>query len=189
MIAAAAHHDFDAHIIDITGAYTHAPIDQPLYVEFPEGFGKKGPYVMRLKKALYSAHQSGYLWEQYRNNKIDSLGYTINPANISVFTRNKDNIFTMMIAYVDDFLICCLKGHIDTVKSKIMNLFNCKDLGKAKQFVGILISRNRPNKTITLTNKKYIKDIIKLAGMTGAPHALSPMSHTHPVLVPKEKEN
>ncbi|CEL57092.1 hypothetical protein RSOLAG1IB_12068 [Rhizoctonia solani AG-1 IB] len=186
--AAAAHYDLDMHIINVTGAYTHPPINRPLYVEFPEGFGKSGPYVMRLKKALYGAHQSGYLWEQYRNNKIDLLGYTINLANISVFTRNQNEIFLIIVAYVDDFLICCLKGHIDLIKNEIMNLFNCKDLGKARLFVGITISRDRQNKTITLTNKKYTKDIIKVTSMTSAPHASSPMSHTHPVLVPKDKD-
>ncbi|CCO33250.1 hypothetical protein RSOLAG1IB_12035 [Rhizoctonia solani AG-1 IB] len=60
-----AHANLDCHMVDVTGAYTHAPIDTPLYVEFPDGFGKQGPTVMKLKKALYGAHQSGRLWEHY----------------------------------------------------------------------------------------------------------------------------
>ena len=58
------HSDMDCHVIDVHGAYTHAPINRPLYVEFPEGFGKGGSLVMKSNKALYGAHQSGFLWEK-----------------------------------------------------------------------------------------------------------------------------
>ncbi|CEL61400.1 hypothetical protein RSOLAG1IB_09992 [Rhizoctonia solani AG-1 IB] len=60
-----AYANLDCHMVNVTGTYTHAPINQPLYVEFPDGFGKNGPTIMKLKKALYGAHQSGRLWEHY----------------------------------------------------------------------------------------------------------------------------
>ncbi|KAJ1299491.1 hypothetical protein OPQ81_003803 [Rhizoctonia solani] len=186
VLQAVAHYDLDMHIIDVTGTYTHAPIDRPLYVEFPEGFGKGGPTVMLLKKALYSAHQSGYLWEQFQNEKLSSISYSANPADISIFTRHSNSIMTIIVAYVDDFLICCSKGHIESTKDKIKKLFNCKDLGEAKLFVGMKITCNRSNKIIKLTNKKYIRDIISLMGITGTPHASLLMSHMHPVLVPAD---
>jgi hypothetical protein len=140
-----AYADLDCHMIDVTGAYMHAPIDRPLYVEYPKGYGKRRPTVMKLKKVLYGAHQSGHLWEQYCNAKILALGYKPNPKDVSIFTRTKDGIYSIVLCYVDDFVVCCTAGHIEPIKHEILSLFDCKDLGDIKLFLGISITRDRVN--------------------------------------------
>ncbi|KAJ1300046.1 hypothetical protein OPQ81_011166 [Rhizoctonia solani] len=135
-----AHNDFDMHMINITGAYTHADIDHPIYIKFPEGFSKGSSHVMLLKKALYSTHQSGYLWEKYHNDKLFTIGYATNPADVSAFTCKLNGVTSLLLVYVNDILILTTKGKIDPVKAKLMKLFNCKDLGKAKSFIGMKIT-------------------------------------------------
>jgi hypothetical protein len=111
-----AYADLDCHMIDVTGAYTHTPIDRLLYVEYPEGYGKRGPTVMKLKKVLYGMHQSGRLWEQYCNAKILVIGYKPNPKDVLIFTRTKDGIYSIVLCYVADFVVCCTAGHIEPIK-------------------------------------------------------------------------
>jgi hypothetical protein len=48
-ISYVAYTDPDCHIINDTGAYTHAPIDPQLLVEYSEAHGKRGPIVIKLK--------------------------------------------------------------------------------------------------------------------------------------------
>ena len=180
------HADMDCHMVDVHGAYTHAPIDRPLYVEYPEGFGKGGPTVMMLKKALYGAHQSGYLWEKYRNEKLTAIGYTANPADPSIFRRECNDILCILVCYVDDILICTTRGHVDAAKKEVMGLFDCRDLGEAESFLGIKITRDRPQRHLSLTMEKYIKSIVELAGLTPAKFAHSPMAHDNQILRPAE---
>jgi hypothetical protein len=179
-----AYADLDCHMVDVTGTYTHAPIDRPLYVEYPKGYGKKGPTVMKLVKALYGAHQSGCLWEQYRNAKILAIGYRPNQKDASIFTCMKDGIYSIIVCYVDDFVICCTAGHIETIKQEILALFDCKNLGKMKLFLGIAIKCDRARHTISLSMESYIKNIVRLADLENAAPAHTPMSNTQPILEP-----
>ncbi|KAF8693981.1 Reverse transcriptase (RNA-dependent DNA polymerase), partial [Rhizoctonia solani] len=177
-------------MIDVTGAYTHVPIDRDLYVEYPKGHGKKGPTVMKLKKALYGAHQSGRLWEIYQNDKVLVLGYRCCKKDVSIFTRTtKDSIYSIIICYVDDFVICCTQGHIETVKKEILNLFDCKDLGETKLFLGIAITRDQADRTILLNMDAYIKNVVKLADLQNAAPANTPMLNTQPILEPINEPN
>ncbi|KAJ1304119.1 hypothetical protein OPQ81_008521 [Rhizoctonia solani] len=181
-----AYADLDCHMVDVTSAYTHVPIDQPLYVEFPEGFGKNSLTLMKLKKALYGAHQSGRLWEHYHNEKILSIGYHPNGKDVSIFTWTKDNIFSIIICYVDDFVITCTAGHIDPIKCEILDLFDCKDLGEIKLFLGIAITRDCPNRRLKISMESYINNIIKLSDLENAVSAPTPMSNTAPILEPSK---
>ncbi|QRW04445.1 Copia protein [Ceratobasidium sp. AG-Ba] len=160
-IAGLTYNDY-CHMVDVTGAYTHAPMDIPQYVEFPEGYGKGGPKVMLVKQALYGSHQAGHLWELFRNGKRRFL----------------------IICYVDDFVICCTRGHIEQIKREILNLFDCKDLGETRLFLGIAVSRDRSRRTLSLTMESYIKSIVKLADLEDASPAYTPMSNTMPALEP-----
>ncbi|KAB5589019.1 Copia protein [Ceratobasidium theobromae] len=179
-----AYADLDCHMIDVTGAYTHAPIDCELYVEYPEGYGKGGLTVMKLKKALYGAHQSSRLWEQYRNARILTLGYHPNQKDVSIFTRTKNGVYSIIICYVDDFVICCTAGHIESIKKEILDLFDCKDLGELKLFIGIAIKRDRAKRTLSLLMESYIKNIVKMADLHNAAPTNTPMPHSQPILEP-----
>ncbi|KAF8715625.1 Reverse transcriptase (RNA-dependent DNA polymerase), partial [Rhizoctonia solani] len=130
-------------------------------LKYPKGHGKGGPTVMKLKKALYGAHQSGHLWENYQNNKIIALGYRCCKKDVSIFVcTNKDSIYSIIICYVDDFVICCTRGHIDPIKKEILQLFDCKDLGETKLFLGIAITRDQPARKILLNMNAYINNIV-----------------------------
>ncbi|EUC61624.1 reverse transcriptase, partial [Rhizoctonia solani AG-3 Rhs1AP] len=52
-LAAVAHYDLDMHIVDVTDAYTHGPIDHPLCIDFPKGFSRSNSRTTLLMKTLY----------------------------------------------------------------------------------------------------------------------------------------
>ncbi|KAJ1300847.1 hypothetical protein OPQ81_002487 [Rhizoctonia solani] len=142
--------------------------------------------VMKLKKALYGAHQSGHLWEHYCNDKITALGYCANGKDASIFTRSRNNVYSIIICYVDDFVIACTARHIDSIKREILDLFDCKDLGEIKLFLSIAITCDRPNRKLTLSMESYIKNVVKMADLENAASAHTPMSNTTPILEPAE---
>jgi Reverse transcriptase (RNA-dependent DNA polymerase) len=73
---------------------------------------------------------------------------------------------TFIAVYVDDIIIICSDiNYLNEIKRKLGLQFTMKDLGEISQYLGITIKRNRNSKTICLTQKKYVDDILKKYGM------------------------
>jgi len=82
----------------------------------------------------------------------------------------------LIIAFhVDDSAIFAPADHIEFVKNKLKSKFNTHDLGELNHFVGIKISRDRTNNSITISQEQYIRDIIVQARMVDANTAATPM--------------
>ena len=81
----AVNHDLIVHQMDVKTAYLHAPIDQKIYIDQPQGFeevaenGSK--LVYRLKKSLYSLKQSGRNWNKVLHEHLERCSFIRNPAD------------------------------------------------------------------------------------------------------------
>ena len=67
------------------------------------------------------------------------------------FKKFNDDSYIILCLYVDDMLVVgsnmdCIKG----LKFQLAHAFAMKDLGVAKQILGMKICRDRKNKTLTL---------------------------------------
>jgi hypothetical protein len=47
--------DWEAHQIDITGAYLHSNLDEDLYMELPLGYSDDKSKVCKLQKTIYTS--------------------------------------------------------------------------------------------------------------------------------------
>ena len=54
------------------------------------------------------------------------------------------------------------------LKIKLVNSFAMKDLGAAKQILGMRITRDRKNKKLTLSQSEYIEKVLKRFNMQNA---------------------
>lgn len=64
------------------------------------------------------------------------------PGDVSLFTLVADGVLTALVVYVDDILVTssCLES-ILKVKAYLHDLFTIKDLGDAKFFLGLELTR------------------------------------------------
>ena len=64
----AAQYNLTVHQMDVTTAYLHAPIDQEIFMDQPEGFATMSEdgerLVYKLRKSLYGLKQSGRNWNK-----------------------------------------------------------------------------------------------------------------------------
>ena len=71
-----------------------------------------------------------------------------------------------MSLYVDDMLIVGSNmQEINVLKGKLANSFAMKDLGAAKQILGMRITRRRKNRKLTLSQSEYIEKVLKRFNM------------------------
>ena len=74
---------------------------------------------------------------------MESSDFLRREANHCYYVKNLDNSFIILLLYVDDMLIAggC-KWEIDKLKGELSKEFEVKDLGIAKQILGMRLKRN-----------------------------------------------
>ena len=71
------------------------------------------------------------------------------------------NIYIILALYVDDMLIVGANmAEINKLKKQLLENFEMKDLGPAKQILGMRISRDRSEGILNLSQKKIYRKIV-----------------------------
>ena len=97
-----------------------------------------------------------------------------------VFVRKFSNDdFIILLLYVDDMLIVGKNvSMIDRLKEQLGKAFAMKDMGAAKQILGIRIIRDRKEKKLWLSQEHYIKRVLQRFHMEKAKVVSTPLA-TH----------
>ena len=85
--------------------------------------------------------------------------------------------YIILLLYVDDMLIVGHdKNKINRLKKYLGSKFAMKDLGPAQQILGMQIMRDRKNKSLWLSQEKYIKKVLDRFNMKDVKPIGSPLA-------------
>jgi hypothetical protein len=146
MLAITAAFDLETMQIDTVNAFLNSKLNDPIYVNYPQGYGRKG-YILRLNQALYGLRISPILWQQEISQKLTYFGLNAIPEDPCLFINDK---LALMI-FVDDMLIIYHQTHRPEaleLKNKLREAYELKELGEISKFIGIRIIRDRPNRKL-----------------------------------------
>lgn len=135
----AAQENLILHQMDVKTAYLHAPIDREIYMEQPEGYERRSKtgekLICKLQKSLYGLKQSGRNWNAMLHSFLCTNGFTQNPADHCVYTKEKGNEKVILLVWVDDLIIAANNESVlKNVKRMLTENFKMKDLGKLNIF-------------------------------------------------------
>ncbi|GJZ02717.1 putative RNA-directed DNA polymerase [Tanacetum coccineum] len=163
VLGLAASLDLEVEQMDVKTAFLHGDLDKEIYMEQPEGFQVKGKedYVCRLQKSLYGLKQAPRQWYKKFESVIGKQGFRKTFSDHCVFfQRFGDDDFIILLLYVDDMLIVGKNiGRIAQLKQDLSKSFAMKDLGPAKQILGIRIFRDRGAKKLHISQEQYIEKV------------------------------
>jgi hypothetical protein len=163
-------------------AFLHGDLEEEIYMEQSEGFRVKGKedYVCRLKKSLYGLKQAPRQWYKKFESVMEEQGYRKTTSDHCVFVQKfPDGDFIILLLYVDDMLIVGMNSsRIDRLKKQLSQSFAMKDLGPAKQILGVRIQRSRKDKKLFISQEKYIEKVLERFNMNNAKVVSSPLA-TH----------
>lgn len=130
--------------------------------------------MLKLRKALYGLKQSSLVWNLKLDKALKNIGLKQSTADPCVyFYINEENISYLAI-YVDDILIFSNDTQFrKELKEKLMKEFKMKFLGKAKQCLGIRITREE--NLIYLDQEDYIRKILAKFNMQDCNSAKTPL--------------
>jgi hypothetical protein len=175
LIALATQYDYEIHQMDVTTAYLNGELEEEIFMKQPEGF-QQGNLVCRLNKSLYGLKQSGRAWYSVIDAFLISLKFKRNDADHGVYSRYTNNSIIYITLYVDDLIII---GNsmpaVNQIKLELSSKFKMKDLGELHYILGIQVTRNRKQGTTTLSQHKYIEDILARYNMTNAKPVGAPL--------------
>ncbi|KAL2237905.1 UNVERIFIED_CONTAM: Retrovirus-related Pol polyprotein from transposon RE1 [Sesamum indicum] len=156
--------DWHVHQLDINNAFLHGYIDEELYMQAPEGYDIENDHVCKLKMSIYGLKQASRQWNHEFTSKLEAYGFVQSKYDYCLFTKTTSTGLYCLLVYVDDVLVTgSSEDEIIEIKQYLDRTFTIKDLGAARYFLGLEIARSKTGMSVTQT--KYITDIIKDAGM------------------------
>ena len=133
-------------------AFLHGDLEEEIYMVQPEGFEVKGKehMVCRLKKSLYGSKQAPKQWYKKFDLFMVGHGYTKTNVDHCVYVKKfPDGKFLILLLSVDDMLIVGQDASmIGDLKKDLFKAFDMKDLGPARQILGMKITRDRKAKKL-----------------------------------------
>jgi hypothetical protein len=93
------------------------------------------------------------------------MGYVRTSADHAVFVRVRDGTLSIIILYVDDFIMGC--KYLETInqdKESLQKYYQMTDLGELTWILGIHVTRDRSAGWIALSQEKYIEEILERFG-------------------------
>lgn len=183
-LSISATEDFEIVQIDAVGAFLNGIPDETLYIKPPMGYQCKSSnqnIVLKLKKSLYGLKQSPRCW--YKQLKDFFVSVKFNPSKVDpcFFISSEPGWNCGVYVHVDDMSI--MGQDTQRFKTLINQRFEMEDLGECTFFLGMTLKRDRPNRTISLYQDKYIEAMLVETGIDDCWSTSTPMiPNTH--LVP-----
>ena len=173
--------------MDVKNAFLQGELEDEVYMQPPPGLESlvKPGNVLRLKKAIYGLKQSPRAWYHKLSTTLNGKGFRKSELDHTLFTLNTTSGIICLLVYVDDIIITGSdKVGIQETKDYLKSVFEIKDLGEMKYFLGIEICRSKEG--LFMSQRKYTLDLLKDAGKLGGQTAKMPMEDGYKV--PREGE-
>lgn len=154
------------HQLDVTNAFLHGTLSEPVYCEQPSSFVDplRPEYVCKLHKALYGVKQAPRAWFQRFANHLISLGFVNCKSDTSLFVYHRGSMTAYLLLYVDDIILTASSPHaLSEIISALCREFDMKDLGVLHYFLGISVTYQHSG--LFLSQHKYLNGILDRAHM------------------------
>ena len=180
VLAPAVEFDWDILQVDVQTAFLNALVEEEVYIKMAPGCEKKDektgvPLVMRLHKSLYSLRQSPKNWHSTIDTYVIKIGLKALKSDpcVYVYYTDDDSINNsttstirkpeaILTRYVDDLTLTGGdKAVLKALKKKLIRRFATTDMGDISLILGIQVTRNRKNGTLTISQANYTRSVFE----------------------------
>uniref|UniRef100_A0A1Y1MYL6 Retrovirus-related Pol polyprotein from transposon TNT 1-94 n=1 Tax=Photinus pyralis TaxID=7054 RepID=A0A1Y1MYL6_PHOPY len=189
LLSIAAERDYEMVQFDVTTAFLNGDLVEEIYMTPPTGANIDPTLVCKLKKSLYGLKQASRCWNKKFDDSLKKFGLQQCNGDKCVYKGEFNGAKVLLILFVDDGLIIGEnKSILSVILDKLKVKFNIV-INEPNYFVGLEISRDRASKSICVSQRNYVKQLVKRFNLEDAkcssvpadPHAMMSSEIGHQV--------
>ncbi|CAI7887865.1 unnamed protein product [Closterium sp. NIES-54] len=165
LLHVAAHRDYELHSLDFSTAFLQGSLHEEIWLRRPLGFTGTFPRGTQwsLRRPVYGLRQAPREWYDTLRTTLAALGFAPSTADPSLFLRTDTSLpLFYILVYVDDLVFATADtAGLAHVKFELQKRHTCTDLGELRSYLGLLITRDRARRTITLTQSHMVQQVLQ----------------------------
>ncbi|CAI7903857.1 unnamed protein product [Closterium sp. NIES-54] len=169
LLHVAANRDYELHSPDFSTTFLQGSLHEEIWLRRPPGFTGSFPAGTQwsLRRPVYGLRQAPREWHDTLRTTLASLGFYPFTADPSLFLRTNTLPPFYVLVYVDDLVFTTADTEaLAHVKSELQKRHTCTDLGELTSYLGLRITRDRAQRTITLTQSHMVQQVLQRFGFT-----------------------
>ncbi|CAI7799195.1 unnamed protein product, partial [Closterium sp. NIES-53] len=164
LLHVAAQRDYELHSLDFSTAFLQGSLHEEIWLRRPPGF---------------------------TGTTLAALGFAPSTSDPSLFLRTDTTLQPFyVLVYVDDLVFATADTEaLAHVKSELQKRHTCTDLGELTSYLGLRITRDRAQRTITLTQSHMVQQVLQRFGFTYSSPESTPLPTSHSLSAPPSDES
>jgi len=158
--------------VDYTQAFPQAPLEDPVYIRFPQGWFADchgilcqhldptfldHTHYIKLNRNLYGCKQAARNWFKHLTQGLLSEGFRQSISDPCLFLQSD----CIIIVYTDDCIIFAKEDRVINALIEHLSLtFQIEDQGSVQDYLGIRISKDPTTQTIQMTQPGLIESVL-----------------------------
>ncbi|CAI7928163.1 unnamed protein product [Closterium sp. NIES-54] len=193
LLHVAAQRDYELHSLDFSTAFLQGSLHEEIWLRRPPGFTGSFPVGTQwsLRRLVYGLRQAPREWNDTLRTTLAALGFAPSTADPSLFLRTDTTLPPFyVLVYVDDLVFATADTEaLAHVKSELQKRHTCTDLGELTSYLGLQITRDRAQRTITLTLSHMVQQVLQRFGFTYSSPLSTPLPTGHSLSAPPSDES
>ncbi|CAI7884918.1 unnamed protein product [Closterium sp. NIES-54] len=193
LLHVAAQRDYELHSLDFSTAFLQGSLHEEIWLRCPPGFTGSFPAGTQwsLRRPVYGLRQAPREWHDTLRMTLSSLGFAPSTADPSLFLRTDTTLPPFYVfLYIDDLVFATADTEaLAHVKSKLQKRHTCTDLGELTSYLGLRITWDRAQRTITLTQSHMVQQVLQRFGFTYSSPQSTPLPTGHSLSAPPSDES
>ncbi|CAI7740468.1 unnamed protein product [Closterium sp. NIES-54] len=192
LLHVAAQRDYELHSLDFCTAFQQGSLHEEIWLCRKPGFTRSFPAGTQwsLRRPVYGLRQAPREWHDTLRMTLAALGFAPSIADPSLFLRTDTTLPPFyVLVYVDDLVFATADTEaLAHVKSELQKRHTCTDLDELTSYLGLRITRDRAQRTITLTQSHIVQQVLQRFGFTYSSPQSTPLPTGHSLSAPPSYE-
>ncbi|CAI7884034.1 unnamed protein product [Closterium sp. NIES-53] len=193
LLHVAAHREYELHSLDFSTAFKQGSLHEEIWLRRPPGFIGSFPAGTQwsLRRPVYGLCQAPREWHDTLRTTLGALGFAPSSANPSLFLRTNTTLPPFyVLVYVDDLVFATADTEaLALVKAELQERHMCTDLGELRWYLGLQITRDKAQHTITLTQSHMVHQVLLHFGFHFSSPQPTPLSTGYSLSAPPSDES
>ncbi|CAI7730826.1 unnamed protein product [Closterium sp. NIES-54] len=193
LLHVAAQRDYEPNSLDFSITFLQGSLHEEIWLRRPPGFTGLFPASTQwsLRQPVYSLRQAPREWHDTLRTTLAALGFAPSTADPSLFLLTDTTLPPFyVLVYVDDLVFATADTEaLAHVKSELQKRHTCTDLGELTSYLGLRITRDRAQRTITLTQSHMVQQVLQRFGFTYSSPQSTPLPTGHSLSAPPSDES